>query len=169
MECPQKCTLWTGLEEADTEWAYGVIRVCVCVCVCAGESVYVSPAGDTRERESKRQRTQSSGAQASCARRELTTRLRGWRSQERALGSSLLGPPFHRPGRAYVGVEKMAEQQAPQRTIPHKPLREYFPGALPPSCRSSPGPGAGGWADRDRPTVSSTPSEDRLSWPHAFP
>ena len=43
--------------------------VCVCVCVCAGESVYVSPAGDTRERESKRQRTQSSGAQASCARR----------------------------------------------------------------------------------------------------
>lgn len=60
------------------------------------------------------------------------------------------------------GVEKTAERQAPQRTTPLQPLRECVPRALPPSSSSSPGPEAGGWADRDRPTVSSTPSEDRL-------
>ena len=42
MERPQKCTLWTGLEEADTEWAYRVIRVCVCVCVCVQVNLCMS-------------------------------------------------------------------------------------------------------------------------------
>ena len=141
----------------------------VCVCVCVQVNLCMSVLLVIQGKENQKGNEHKAVVPKPAVQEELTTRLRGWRSQERALGSSLLGPLFHRPGRAYVGVEKMAEQQAPQRAIPHKPLREYFPGALPPSCRSSPGPGAGGWADRDRPTVSSTPSEDRLSWPHAFP
>lgn len=59
------------------------------------------------------------------------------------------------------GVEKTAERQAPQRTSPLQPLRE----CVPQSClkqQQFSGPEAGGWADRDRPTVSNTPSEDRL-------